>query len=96
MAVATRIAAKFNTYYAERPGKPDPLLPLHPGVEVATEWTGADDDNSTHDYGHQRRKLHLAWDLLLYSLSFYTCGEQWLTRELSSRYSVEWPIPLRS
>lgn len=34
MAVATRIAAKFNTYYAERPGKPDPLLPLHPEVEL--------------------------------------------------------------
>lgn len=38
MAVATRIAAKFNTYYAEKPGMPfsSPSRPIRPPVRPLT------------------------------------------------------------
>lgn len=48
MAVAARLAAKFNTYYAEKPGKP----------LAATSRRGPANRsaNSAHDDGHERCK----------------------------------------
>lgn len=48
MAVAARLAAKFNTYYAEKPGMP--LSATSRGVPANMSA------NSAHDDGHERCK----------------------------------------
>lgn len=49
MAVATRIAAKFNSYYAEKPGRIAHTSRTRHDLKLIN-------DDSAHDYGHQRCK----------------------------------------
>jgi hypothetical protein len=48
MAVAARLAAKFNTYYAEKPGMPLPATVRRVPADIPP--------NSAHDDGYQRCK----------------------------------------
>lgn len=45
MAAAARLAAKFNSYYAEKPGKPSQALAARMGLLTYPF-------NSAHDDGH--------------------------------------------